>query len=120
MAYSYEELEGLAIDAIEKEELVFFDEIPAYVGCHKSTLYDHKLHESDDIKSAMRKNRIFTKKDLRNEWKKSENATVQIALYKLLSDKDEFARLSGQQVDLTSKGAQVTGFSIVEPNADKP
>jgi hypothetical protein len=36
----------------------------------------------------------------------------------LLADEEEFGRLAGQKIDHTTKGEKVTGFEIVDPNAD--
>ena len=108
MAYTTEELEELVLDAISDNELVFFNEIEHFVPSCKSTLEKHGLHKMGTIKEALAKNRVSTKKDLRNKWKESDNATVQVALYKLISDEDEFSRLSGQQIDHTSKGDKLS------------
>ena len=78
----------------------------------------HGLDKMGIIKDALKKNRISTKKELRNKWREGENATTQVALYKLLADKDEFQRLASSHIDHTSKGQSVTGFEIAPPNED--
>ena len=61
----------------------------------RKTFYDHDLHKCDTIKSALEKNRINMKVDMRDKWYNSDNATLQIALMKLIADDDEAHRLNG-------------------------
>ena len=91
-----EKYKQLALKAIEAQNLVFIDECPTAIGIHKSTFYLHKLNESDEIKEALRKNRVEIKRKLRGKWYDSENATTQIALYKLIADDDEAEKLNGK------------------------
>jgi hypothetical protein len=53
--YNTEEIRLEALKAIEDNNLLFIGDIPAYVGFSKRTIYDHKLHECNDIKSALNK-----------------------------------------------------------------
>jgi hypothetical protein len=118
VAYNKEDLTQEVLCVIEENELVFFNEIEHYIEACKSTLENYGLDKLGIVKGALAKNRVSTKRELRNKWKDSDNATTQIALYKLLSDKDEFSLLCGQQIDHTSKGQSVTGFEIVAPDED--
>lgn len=95
MAYNKSDLEQQALDAIKKHDLVFISEVVSYLPCAKSTFFSKKLDESDSIKEALENNKIEQKKTLRGKWRDSENATVQIALYRLLSDDDENDKLNG-------------------------
>ena len=104
MAYNTQDLEKEALEAIQENELVFFDEIANYVEPVIRTLYDHNLHEMQSIKNALKKNKLSVKKQLRDKWKKGDNATTQVALYKLLSDEYEFGKLSGQEVNHKNNG----------------
>ena len=47
MAYKTEDLERLAVDAIQKNRLIFIEDIVAYLPCSKSTFYEHFPNESD-------------------------------------------------------------------------
>jgi hypothetical protein len=60
----------------------------------KSTFYTHGLHESDAIKDALADHRTKAKIAMRRKWAESDNPTLNIALYKLLSDPDELSRLA--------------------------
>jgi hypothetical protein len=96
MAYKTDELEKLALDAIEKHKLFFIEDIIAYLPCTKPTFYEHKLNESDAIKSALLEVRVNLKVSMRSKWFRSENATLQLALMKLLSNDEELRKLSMQ------------------------
>lgn len=94
MAYNKaEEIENV-LRVIEENDLTFFDEISLFVAPNRKTLYEWELHKSDPIKEALEKNKLKKKKKLRRKWEDSENATLQIAAFKLLADDDEMARLS--------------------------
>lgn len=110
-----EKYKQLALKAIKAQNLVFIDECPPAIGIHKSTFYLHKLNESDDIKEALRKNRVNIKKKLRGKWYDSENATTQIALYKLIADDDEAERLNGKsEVKVTGLDEILKKLSNIE------
>ena len=103
MAYDKAELEAQALQAIEDEKAVFIEEVVSYLPCSKSTFCVHKLDQSDAIKEALEANRVEAKKKLRKKWADGENATTQIALYKLLSTKEELKKISGQHIDHTDR-----------------
>jgi len=108
MAYNTEDLTQEALEVIEREELVFFNEIEHYISACKTTLETHGLDKMGIIKDALSKNKISAKKELRNKWMNSDNATTQIALYKLLGEDTELKALSGQHVDHTSGGDKLS------------
>lgn len=113
MAYKTEELEAKALEAIKANGLHFIDEVVSFLPCSRSTFYAQKLDKSDAIKEALEENRTQTKAALRKKWAEGDNATTQVALYKLLSGDEEFSRLTGQQIDHTTKGEKIT----TEPGA---
>lgn len=104
MAYKKKELEKLALAAIEADEhIVSFDDVIAELPCSQKTFFNHKLHELHSLKEALGENKVKIKKSLRKKWKDSDNATVQIALYKLIGSEEEAERLNGtrQKIDAT-------------------
>lgn len=104
MAYRKKDLEKLALEAIANDEhVVTVDDVIAELPCSTRTFYNHKLHELPVIKDGLGQNRIKIKKYLRNKWKVSDNATVQIALYKLIGSEEEAERLNGsrQKIEAT-------------------
>jgi hypothetical protein len=106
MAYKKKDLEKLSLEAIEEHNLVFIDDVVSYLPCSESTFYNHKLEQLDSIKSAITKNKVATKADLRRKMLGSEAPAAWIALYKLIGTEEEAHRLNGskQQTDLNIKG----------------
>jgi hypothetical protein len=98
MAYDTKELEAQALDAISKYKLIWIEEVLSYLPCSKQTFYDHGLDKLDSIKDSILKNRTDLKVGLRKKWYESENATTQIALYKLIGTDDESDRINSQKV----------------------
>lgn len=94
MQISKEESHAMALEAIIKNKLMFVEDVVAMMPISKQTFYNHGLDEFDDIKEAMNKNRIDMKRGLRVKWYKSDNATAQIALYRLLGTDAELDRLT--------------------------
>lgn len=84
-----------AVKAIEEHQLIYIEEIIAFVPWTKKTLYQKKLHESNAIKKAINESKIKTKSHLRKNWRQSENPTLQIALYKLIGTEEETEKLNG-------------------------
>lgn len=115
MAYKKAELEEQALAAIKKHNLFFIEDVVAYLPCTKGTFYNKNLHELDAIKDALSNNRIKVKNGLRAKWYKSDNATVQIALYKLIGTEEEAHRLNGSKQEHSHK----VDFSNLPPWMDE-
>ena len=109
MAYDTKELEAQALDAIGKYKLIWIEEVVSYLPCGKVTFYEHKLNELNSIKDAILKNRTDLKVGLRKKWYESENATTQIALYKLIGTDDESDRINSQKQKIEHSGELKTG-----------
>ena len=122
MAYDIKELEKQALEAIENDkDIAFIEDVVACLPCGKGAFYDHKLNESNSIKSALEKNKIDGKKYLRNKWKDSENAAVQVALYKLLgSDNDRDKLNPNSKVDHNVKGGIKITIEDLEDKYNEP
>ena len=101
--YKTAELEKKAIEAIEKYKLFFIEDIVSFLPCSKPTFYEHKLDELNTIKDALLKNRVEVKVGLRSKWYKSDNPTVQLALYRLTCEEDERRKLAMNYQELTGK-----------------
>jgi hypothetical protein len=106
MAYNTQKLEKMALDAIEEHGLIFIEEVISYLPCASSTFYDHELEKSEAIKDAINFNKVSKKAKLRKNWEKSENATLNISLYKLLANEEELQRLSVQKIEHSGKQEQ--------------
>jgi hypothetical protein len=105
MAYKKSDLEEQALQAIKSNNLMFVTDIPSYLPCSTSTFYQKELEKSEVLKEALAENKVKVKNGLRAKWYKSDNATVQIALYKLIGTEEEAQRLNGsrQQVEHSFK-----------------
>lgn len=116
MPYTTEELEEIALKAIEEHKTPFHSHLISHMPISMATFYNHKLEELESIKTALNKVRTEKKTKILDKMSSSDSASAQIAAYKLLSDDHEFSKLSGQQIDHTSKGEKVQGFNIVPPD----
>jgi len=120
MAYKTADLEKQAIEAIEKFDLFFIEDIVSFLPCSKQTFYDHKLDELDTIKEGLLKNRTEVKVGLRSKWYKSDNPTVQLALYRLTCEDDERRKLAMNYQEVTGKdGIPITTVTQIEFRKDQ-
>lgn len=118
MAYDTKELEKMALKVIQEDsDVIYIEEVVAKMPCDKATFYRHKCHECNDIKEALNQNRLSIKQKLRSKWKKSDNATLNIAVYKLAATQDELDRLNSSKQKIEHSGEvniNVTGMEIVD------
>lgn len=113
MAYNKEEIYKQALEATEKHDLFFIEDVVAYVSCGRSTFYElfpDGSDELDAIKELTSKNKITTKVKMRKNWLDSDNATLQMGLMKIISTDEEAHRLNGSrtQTDITTKGEAIS------------
>ena len=114
MAYKTEDLLKTAKEAIIKNRLIFIEDIIAFLPCHKSTFYEHFPNESDNYKTMfdmLETNRTTLKVSMRSKWYKSNSPALQMALMKLIGNKEELRRLSmnyneNQQLDKDGNAAE--------------
>ena len=111
-------IEKMAIEAIEANKLTTISEVCVYLPIHRATFYNNGFDKLDTIKSAIETNKLKIKQSLRAKWYKSDQPTLQVALYKLLSTPEELAALSGgpRQIDVTSGGERISGFTYITPD----
>lgn len=97
MKYDIDELFNQACELTDKHKLLFVDDIIALLPCAKSTFYT-KFPEGSDylnsIKEIIERNRVTLKVSMRKKWHDSDNATLQLALYKLIANPYELAALT--------------------------
>ena len=99
MAYKTSDLEEKALKAITEKKLFFIEDVCSFLPCDKKTFYAHKLHESNSIKEELEKNKVSTKVSMRSKWYESDNATLQVALMKLIGSDAEAHRLNGSRTE---------------------
>ena len=116
MAYDTKELIDQALKAIKEHDLYFISDVVACLPCSSSTFYDHELEKSEDIKKALEANRINAKVEMRKKWLKSDNATMQMGLMKLLSDDEELRKLAMEYREHSGEVAiQKIQRTIIDP-----
>jgi hypothetical protein len=117
MPYDTKILKQKAIEAINDNNLIFVEDICAYIGIAKSTYYDHfpqGSNDSNELSEMLEKNKINLKVGMRKKWADSENATLQMALYKLCSTDIEHKKLQQNYTDVTSQNEKI---NTVDPFA---
>ena len=107
MAYDKDKVYEQAKEAIEKHKLFFIDDIVAFLPIAKSTFYEWKLEQSEQLKAMLEKNRIELKVSMRSKWYKSNAPALQMALMKLIANPEELKKLSMNYTDVTSNGHQL-------------
>ena len=97
MAYNKELIYEEVIKAIKDNKLKHFDYIEGFVEPCTKTLYEifpMGGDESHAIKRELSLNKINSKTKMVNKWEESDNATLQIAAYKLIASDEERQALS--------------------------
>lgn len=105
-----EQYEIEILEVIKKEKIFLITDIFAfYKGCSRSTFYGHQLDKMDTIKNAIDENKISTKYQIMSKWSNSDNATLQLALFKILCTDDERKKLSltYQQIEPENKPKEI-------------
>jgi hypothetical protein len=110
MPYDTKILKAKAIEAIEKHDLIFVEDICAYIGIAKDTYYNHFPVGSDDsdyLSDMLEKNKIALKVKIRKKWLDSDRDTGLMALYKLCSTPEEHKKLQQNYTDHTTGGDKI-------------
>jgi len=101
MTYDKEKLFKKAMAIIKKDkEIIFIEDLCLSLGIAKKTFYEYFPTESNEInelKDAISQNKTNKKKRLRTKWAESDNATLNVCLYKLLSTDEERKLLADKQ-----------------------
>lgn len=117
VAYNTKELKERILKLIEKENLLTLEEVYTFAKISSSTLYDHfpkDSKDSKDIKEALRNNKTRVKHSQKAKWYKSDNATLQIALFKLCSTEEERKRLTSSYTEVSGKlDTKITGLEDI-------
>lgn len=111
MAYTKEGILKQCLDVIGADEhIINIEDIIINVPFHKATFYRYITIDSDEydtIKKALDNNRVKIKQSLRKDWKKSKQAVLQLALYKLCGTEEELKRISSSNIDISTKGESI-------------
>ena len=83
------------LKVIKENNLFVIQDIFAfYTGIKCAQFYNLKLEKSECIKKAIDDNKKKTCQSLKNKWYKSDNPTLQIALFKTICSDDNLRKLS--------------------------
>lgn len=124
MAYNTQDLLAKAVKIIPEKNLFFFEDVYTFLGISVSTFYEHFPKGSKDYKTIadlLNQNAVATKHSMRNKWYKSDNATLQVALMKMIGNDEDRKRLTKTHQDITTDGEQIKSIqvSVVNSNEDK-
>jgi hypothetical protein len=115
-----DKLKAKAIEAINKNKLIFIEDICAMCGFSKFTFYEKFPIESNDyheLSKMLEENKISLKVGLRKKWFENDNPTTQMALYKLCSTDIEHKKLQQNYTDVTTQGESINVLSKDEIKA---
>jgi len=76
------------------------------------------LEQSEELKELLEQNRVELKVSMRSKWYKSNSPALQMALMKLIANKDELKRLSMQYSDVTTNGNEINQTPIIVANKE--
>ena len=92
MAHTKQEKEKIlqkAIKVAKDKKLFFMHYVTAYLPISNSTFYEWKFDKSEELKDILEENTILKKTKMLTKWEDTNNATLQIALFKLLATDEE-------------------------------
>ena len=98
---------------IEERKIMFFSHAFAYASFSPATAYNHGLEKLETIKDALAKNRTSGVTYMLNKWIGSDNATLQIAAMRIISDEDLRRSLNQHYIDHTS-GGEPLNIRVIE------
>jgi hypothetical protein len=97
MAYDREKIFEQAKEVIIKNNLIFIEDIVAFLPIAKKTFYEYfpiDSNESNDLKGLLDTNKVTLKVSMRSKWYESDSPALQMGLMKLLSNSEELRKLS--------------------------
>lgn len=110
MAYNKEKLYKQALAIAKEKKCFFIEQLVSFMPCGKVTFYEYfkiNSNEMNTIKEILDLNKIEVKSSMYNKWFKSENATLQVALMKLIATDDEAHRLNGTKREVLNTTPEI-------------
>jgi len=114
MAYDRVKIYEQAKEVIVKHKLFFIEDIVSFLPCDKTTFYRFfppDSNEYNELKELLETNRVTLKVSMRSKWYTSNSPALQMALMKLIGNREELKRLSMQFIESENKH-QVKDFNI--------
>ncbi len=103
MGYNKDKIYRQALEVAKDKKCFTVTDVYTFLPCSKSTFYEFfpdASEELDAIKEIIEVNRVEIKSAMRNKWFKSDNATLQVALMKLICTDEEAHRLNGSKQEV--------------------
>jgi hypothetical protein len=97
MAYDREKIFQQAKEVIIKNNLIFIEDIVAFLPISKPTFYEYfsiDSNEFNELKGLLETNKVTLKVSMRSKWYESDSPALQMGLMKLLSNSEELRKLS--------------------------
>jgi len=97
MAYNKEKEFEKALKIAKDKKCYFIEQVVSFMPIAKKTFYEWFPIDSDEsnaIKEILDLNKINTKSKMYDKWFESDNATLQLAFFKLIGDDNERKALS--------------------------
>ena len=107
------------LEIIEERKIMFFSHAFAYTSFSAATAYNHNLEKLDTIKDALAKNRTSGVTYMLNKWISSDNATLQIAAMRIISDEELRRSLNQQYIEQTIKEQPLFNIDVNEKSDSK-
>ena len=115
MQYTTKQLEDKAIAVLESKEMITsFEELALRMPVTRQCLYKHGIDKLDTIKSGLEAKKLKIKEHLKGKWFRSDNATLQMGLYKLLATDEEYQRLSNIKYEITNNIEKVENIETLK------
>ena len=100
--------EAEIIEVIKKHKICRISHIFSfYTKLRSSQFYNLGLDKSDELREAIDNNRTKAKTYMLHKWITGDNATLQVAAYRLLADSDEHRLLNQQYIEANVKLKEV-------------
>ena len=115
MAYNTEDLLEKALRVIPEKNFFFIEDVYTELGIASSTFYDHFPSNSSEYKQIaelLNQNAVRTKHKMRNKWYKSDNATLQVALMKMIGSDEDRKKLTKSYQDITTDGEKIQSVQV--------
>ena len=92
-----------------------------YKKITRATFYNWGFDKLDSIKEGIEGNQESAKQIMIHKWISSDNATLQIAAFRLLADKEEHQKLNQSYIDHSNKDGTLrqVEVTIVKDGSDK-
>jgi hypothetical protein len=107
------------LEIIEDRKIMFFSHAFAYASFSLATAYNHGLEKLETIKDALAKNRTSGVTYMLNKWIGSDNATLQIAAMRIISDEELRRSLNQQYIEQTIKEQPLFNVDVKEGSDPK-